>query len=141
MQLNRPPVVLFVCVRNAGKSQLAAALLRQRAGNRIEVYSAGTHPAAALSADAVASLAEVGASVDGEHCKPVDRELFARADRVVLLGDEVQLEPVPGMRGIIERWVIDEPARRGVEGAQRMRLVRDDIADRVRRLEARLVGD
>lgn len=139
--LNARPVVLFVCVKNAGKSQLAAALLRQRAGNRIEVHSAGTNPGFALNEESVAALAEVGASTEGERCKPIDPAVLLRADRVIVLGRDAQVEPIPGMRGIIERWETDEPSERGIEGPARMRLVRDDIAERVRHLEARLSGD
>lgn len=139
--LNPHPVVLFVCVKNAGKSQMAAALLRQRAGNRVEVHSAGTKPGFALNEESVAALDEVGASTEGERCKPIDPAVLLRADRVIVLGRDAQVEPLPGMRGIIERWETDEPSERGIHGAERMRLVRDDIADRVRHLEARLTGD
>lgn len=132
------PCVLFVCEKNEGRSQMAAALMRQRAGNRIEVHSAGTDPGSHLDSDVVAALREVGASVDGEHCKPVDPDVLARADRVVVLGSGAKVEPVPGMRGIIEAWDVDEP---DVEGADGLREVRDDIEARVRHLEARLTGD
>lgn len=126
------PGVLFVCVRNSGKSQLAAALLRKLAGDRISVLSAGTEPAEQLNAESVAALAEVGAVTDGEHPKPVTPDLLARVDRVVLLGGEVQLEvsdTVP-----VDRWITDEPSLRGITGMERMRLVRDDIDRRVRSL-------
>ncbi|GAB3624970.1 low molecular weight phosphatase family protein [Mariniluteicoccus endophyticus] len=135
------PCVLFVCVKNGGKSQMAAALMRQLAGNRIEVHSAGTNPGSHLNSDSVASLREVGASVDGEYCKPIDPDLLARADRVVVLGREAKVDPVPGMRGIIETWDTDEPSERGIDGADRMRIIRDDISARVRHLEVKLTGD
>ncbi|WP_460770004.1 arsenate-mycothiol transferase ArsC [Mariniluteicoccus flavus] len=135
------PVVLFVCVKNGGKSQMAAALMRQLAGNRVEVHSGGTHPGSSLNDESVASLAEVGASVEGEHCKPIDPDVLARADRVVVLGRDAEVDPVPGMRGIIERWDTDEPSKRGIGGAERLRLIRDDIAARVRHLELKLTGD
>ncbi|WP_440902003.1 arsenate-mycothiol transferase ArsC [Actinosynnema sp.] len=129
------PTVLFVCVKNAGKSQMAAALMRQRYGGTVRVLSAGTRPGSALNEESVAALEEVGASTVGEHPKPVDGALLAQVDLVVLLGEEVQLAlgAMPA-----QRWVTDEPSRRGVEGMERMRLVRDDIADRVATLGAQL---
>ena len=128
------PTVLFVCVKNAGKSQMAAALLRQRAaesGRDIDVYSAGTEPGSALNEESRASIESVGASFAGEHPKAIDPEVLRRADRVVLLGDAVQLEPVPGMRAPIERWSTDEPSLRGIDGAERMHLIRAELQERV----------
>jgi arsenate-mycothiol transferase len=124
------PSVLFVCSKNGGKSQMAAALLRQHAGDRIDVHSAGTHPGTALNPESVASLEEVGASTEGEHPKPVDPALLDAVDRVVFIGRDAVIEN-PG-RAPIERWDTDEPSARGVTGIQRMRLIRDDIAARVR---------
>ena len=132
------PSVLFVCVKNAGKSQMAAALMRQIAGGSVDVHSAGTAPGTALNALSAASVAEVGASMDGEHPKPIDPELLRAVDRVVVIGDEAVVEPVPGMAGTIETWKIDEPTERGIEGEERMHLVRDELAERVRRLAADL---
>lgn len=133
--------VLFVCVKNGGKSQMAEALMRRLAGDAVEVHSAGTRPGAGINELSADAVAEVGADMRGGHPpKPVDPEVLARVDRVVLLGDEVDLEPVPGMRGSIERWVTDEPSERGIEGLERMRLVRDDIAARCRRLLTELTA-
>ena len=136
----RTPSVLFVCVKNAGKSQMAAALMRQVAGGSIDVYSAGTAPGKALNALSAASVAEVGASMDGERPKPIDPDLLRAVDRVVVIGDEAVVEPVSGMVGTVETWAVDEPSVRGIEGEERMRLVRDEIAERVRRLASDLVG-
>lgn len=130
------PAVLFVCVKNAGKSQMAAALMRQRAGNDIEVHSAGTRPGTALNALSVQVLDEIGATTGGETPKPIDPDLLARVDVVVTLGEEAHLDTVPGPR--YEIWGTDEPSERGIEGIERMRLVRDDIAARVRDLAAEL---
>ena len=132
------PSVLFVCSKNGGKSQMAAALMRARGG--VEVHSAGTRPGTALNAESVASLEELGLSVEGESPKSIDPDLLARVERVVVLGTEAHVEPLPGMRGTIETWVTDEPSQRGVEGMERMRLVRDDIAARVERLHAELTA-
>ncbi|MBB2987220.1 arsenate-mycothiol transferase ArsC [Terracoccus luteus] len=132
------PTVLFVCVSNAGKSQMAAALLRHLAREGqvdVEVHSAGTRPGPALNAGSAAAVAEVGADMSGGHPKAVDPGLLARADRVVVLGTSARLDPVPGMRAPgIEVWATDEPSTRGIDGPDRMRLIRDDIAARCRRL-------
>lgn len=134
------PAVLFVCVKNGGKSQMAAALARHFAGDALEVHSAGTRPGSALNELSRASVAELGASMAGESPKPIDPELLRRVDRVVVIGDEAVVEPVPGMRGTIETWLTDEPSARGIEGAERMRLVRDDLRARVLELHRELVG-
>ncbi|SJN28415.1 arsenate-mycothiol transferase ArsC [Luteococcus japonicus] len=128
------PSVLFVCVKNGGKSQMAAALMRLRAGHAVEVHSAGTHPGSKLNEASRASVAELGATFEGESPKPIEPELLRRVDRVVVIGEEAVVEPVEGMRGSIETWVTDEPSLRGIEGDERMRQVRDDIDTRVRGL-------
>ena len=133
------PAVLFVCVGNGGKSQMAAALMRQLAGDAVEVHSAGTKPKDELNALSVQSLEEVGASTAGEYPKPLDPDLLARMDVVVTLGAEAKVEPVG--EPVFETWVTDEPSERGIDGIERMRLVRDDIAHRVRALENRLSAD
>ncbi|SDE03897.1 arsenate-mycothiol transferase ArsC [Auraticoccus monumenti] len=130
------PSVLFVCVKNGGKSQLAAALMRHRAGDAITVASAGTRPGSALNAEAVTSLDELGVSTAGEQPKPVTEELLDAADLVVVLGTEAQLDDPRGTP--VEVWETDEPSARGITGMERMRLVRDDIAQRVDGLHRRL---
>jgi protein-tyrosine-phosphatase len=130
---------MFVCVKNGGKSQIAAALMRHLAGDVVDVYSAGTAPGGALNAEAAVAVAEVGASFEGEQPKAVDPALLVQVDRVVVLGSEAQVKPVPGMRGEIVTWETDEPSLRGIGGMERMRLVRDDIGARVRELYAELV--
>ncbi|WP_168582592.1 arsenate-mycothiol transferase ArsC [Gephyromycinifex aptenodytis] len=132
------PAVLFVCVGNGGKSQMAAAIARHLGGRRLTVHSAGTAPKSDLNALSVAALEEIGADVTGEFPKPVDPAIMAAADRVIVLGAEAALAPVPGMRAPIETWHTDEPSERGIEGVERMRLIRDDIAARVRALLADL---
>lgn len=134
--IERTPSVLFVCVKNGGKSQMAAALMRQ-AGSEIEVHSAGTKPGSALNAESEASIRELGATFEGEFPKPIDPDLLTRVDRVVIIGAEAQLD-TPGLR--TERWETDEPSTRGIEGAERMNLIRDDLSKRVARLRAELLG-
>lgn len=126
------PSVLFVCVKNAGKSQMAAGLMRQIAGDTVEVHSAGTRPGDALNALSAESLAEVGVDVAAEHPKAIDPELLRRVDRVIVLGSEARVDAPEGVA--VETWATDEPSERGIEGIERMRLVRDDIARRVEQL-------
>lgn len=132
------PAVLFICKSNSGKSQMAAGLMRQLAGDRIEAYSAGTDPGVAVNALSAQSLLEVGVDITGEHPKPVDPALVRDVDAVVVLGRQARLEPVAGTR--FETWDTDEPSERGVEGIERMRLIRDDIATRVHALAAHLLN-
>ncbi len=128
--------VLFVCRRNGGKSQMAAGLMRKEAGDLIDVCSAGTEPGDAINELSAQSLAEVGIDITGEHPKPIDPELLRGVDRVVVLGREAKIDDVDGVQ--IEYWDTDEPSERGIDGIERMRLVRDDIAARVRQLAADL---
>ncbi len=138
--MSQRPSVLFVCVKNGGKSQMAAALLRAAAGDAVEVSSAGTTPGSSLNAESAAAVAELGASMEGERPRPIDPALLASVDRVVVLGGEAHIEPVPGMRGRIETWETVEPSRDGIVGMERMRLVRDDIAARVDALLAEVTS-
>ncbi|MDO3646089.1 low molecular weight phosphatase family protein [Nocardia mangyaensis] len=126
------PSVLFVCVKNGGKSQMAAGLMRHLAGDRVQVHSAGTRPGAALNELSVAALAEWGIDLAGAAPTPIDPDLLPTIDVVVTLGREARVEPVPGVR--IINWDTDEPSERGIDGIERMRLVRDDIHDHVRHL-------
>lgn len=128
------PSVLFVCAKNGGKSQMAAALMEHRAAGAVEVHSAGTTPGTKVNALSAEVIAEVGADMSAGTPKPIDPELLRSVDRVVVLGDEATVEPVEGMTGAIETWHTDEPSTRGIEGVERMRLVRDDIDTRVQQL-------
>ncbi|CAG7844438.1 Arsenate-mycothiol transferase ArsC1 [Pseudoclavibacter triregionum] len=128
------PLLVFVCVKNGGKSQMAAALARHRAGDAARIESAGTKPGAALNEESRASVEELGADMLGEHPKALDPELVREADRIVILGRDAVVDPVEGMRGSIERWDTEEPSERGIEGMERMRIIRDDIDARVAHL-------
>ncbi len=130
------PSVLFVCVKNSGKSQMAAGLMRTVTGDTVDIHSAGTRPAVELNPQSVQSLAELGIDISGEQPKPIDPALLRQVDVVVVLGRDAEVEPVTGVR--IERWQTDEPSERGIEGVERMRLIRDDIAARVDELSRRL---
>lgn len=127
-------MVLFVCVHNAGKSQMAAALMRAKAGDLIHVISGGTHPGTAINANAQKVVEELGASMQGEHPKAITQEMFMQADRIIILGNEAKLAPRDGMRGVIETWLTPEPETALGDKLAQTRLVRDDIARRVKDL-------
>jgi arsenate-mycothiol transferase len=126
------PSVLFVCVKNGGKSQIAAGLMRTIAGDAVQVYSAGTKPGSSINDLSAQELAEVGVDITGNTPTAVNPQLIREVDVVVTLGREAHADPVAGTR--VENWDTDEPSERGIDGIERMRLVRDDIEVRVRRL-------
>ena len=130
------PSVLFVCVKNAGKSQMAAALMRQLARDSVIVHSAGTRAGERVNALSARVLAEVGIDISGEAPSQLDAGMLGDVDVVVTLGREARVEPVAGPR--FETWDTVEPSERGIDGIERMRLIRDDIAQRVRVLAADL---
>lgn len=133
------PSVLFVCSKNGGKSQLAAGLMNQLADGAVTVYSAGTKPGKSLNPQAVESLSELGIDITGEHPKPITDDVLDAVDVVIVLGNEAKVEAPEGKR--LEVWDTDEPSERGIEGMERMRLVRDDIKARVQKLHAELTGN
>lgn len=132
------PSVLFVCVKNGGKSVMAEGLLRQAVGDAIEVHSAGTRPGTAVDTLSAQALAEVGVDITGHVPVGIDPALLARVDKVITLGREAVVD-APGVTVI--NWDTDEPSERGIDGIERMRLVRDDITARVRALAADLTPE
>ena len=134
----KTPSVLFVCSKNGGKSQLAAGLMNQLADGAVTVHSAGTKPGTSLNPQSVDSLAELGIDITGEHPKPVTDEVLDAVDVVIVLGSEAKVEAPEGKR--FEVWDTDEPSERGIEGMERMRLVRDDIKGRVQKLYSELTA-
>lgn len=134
----RRPSVLFVCVKNGGKSQMAAALMRHHADGAVEVHSAGTRPGTAVNTQSAAAIAEVGADMSSAVPQPVTAELLRSVDQVIILGNEATIDPVEGASAPVTTWDTDEPSTRGIEGMERMRLIRDDIDSRVRALLAEL---
>jgi arsenate-mycothiol transferase len=129
------PSVLFVCVRNGGKSQMAAGLMRKAAGDRVAVHSAGTNPGTSINALSAEVLAELGAEMGNDTPRPVDPELLRTV--VVTLGRDAVVEVPAGVE--LRNWDTDEPSTRGIDGIERMRLVCDDINARVHALLAELI--
>lgn len=132
--------MVFVCARNGGKSPMAAALMQHLAraagvADRFAVDSAGTAPGSAPNAESVAALAELGVDISDHLPRLLTDEMVREADLVVVLGEEAQVDGALGTP--VEVWVTDEPSRRGIDGMERMRLVRDDIAARAQELIAR----
>lgn len=130
------PTVLFVCVKNGGKSQMAAGLMRHTAGDTVNVLSAGTQPGMTINALSAQALTEVGVDITDQRPQQVTEQMIRDADLVVVLGRAAQLQPVDGTP--VEVWDTDEPSERGIDGLERMRLVRFDIHDRVSQLTRRL---
>ncbi|WP_022892296.1 metalloregulator ArsR/SmtB family transcription factor [Agromyces subbeticus] len=124
-----PPEVLFVCVQNAGRSQIAAAMLRHLAGDRVRVRSAGSEPASAVKSTIVAALDEIGVPIGGEFPKPLTDEVVRAADVVITMGCGDACPVYPGRRYL--DWELDDPA--GLPIA-RVREIRDEIDGRVRGL-------
>ncbi|WP_449373233.1 arsenate-mycothiol transferase ArsC [Arthrobacter psychrolactophilus] len=134
--MSNKPGVLFVCVKNGGKSQMAGGLMRHLAGDSVTVHTAGTKPGSSLNAQSVESLAELGIDISGEHTKAITSDMLAEVSLIITLGGEAVVEPVSGIE--IRNWNTDEPSERGIEGMERMRLVRDDIQTRVQALATEL---
>jgi protein-tyrosine-phosphatase len=130
------PVVLFMCTHNAGRSQMAAALLAREAAGRIGVTSAGSEPASGINPAVVAAMAEIGIDLSREVPKPLGTGQAEAADVVVTMGCGDACPVFPGKRYL--DWELPDPAGLTVE---HVRPIRDDIADRVRRLVAELAGE
>ncbi|NYE95888.1 arsenate-mycothiol transferase [Psychromicrobium silvestre] len=126
------PGVLFVCVKNGGKSQMAGALMRHAAGTAVRVFTAGTAPGTSLNTQSVESLTELGIDLGTEHPKPITHEVLDQVDLIITLGKEAVVDPVEGIQ--IRQWDTDEPSLRGIKGMERMRLIRDDIKTKVQQL-------
>jgi len=123
------PQVLFLCVHNAGRSQLAAALLTHHAGNRVRVRSAGSAPADTINPAAVAVMAELGIDITGEQPKVLDYDTVETSDVVVTMGCGDTCPVFPGKRYL--DWQLTDPAGQPPDVLRR---VRDDIDHRVRQL-------
>ena len=127
------PEVLFICVHNAGRSQIAAALLNHHGQGRVHVRSAGSAPAAEINAEVIAAMAEIGVELGDEFPKPLTDDVVAAADVVVSMGCGDACAIYPGKRYL--DWTIDDPAGQPLETVRR---IRDDIDTRVHALLADL---
>jgi arsenate reductase (thioredoxin) len=128
------PEVLFVCVQNAGRSQMAAALLDHYAEGRVHVRSAGSAPADEINPNVVLALDELGIDISKEFPKPMTDEVVKAADAVVTMGCGDACPIYPGKR--YEDWEVGDPAGQDLE---RVREIRDEISDRVRVLLAEVL--
>lgn len=128
------PSVLFVCVHNAGRSQMAAAYLQHLAGDLIEVRSAGSAPADHVNPAAVAAMLEVGIDMSAEIPKILTDDAVQDSDVVITMGCGDTCKFYPGKR--YEDWVLEDPAGQGIEA---VRPIRDQIRRRVEVLIAELV--
>ena len=134
MVTETPLEVLFVCVHNAGRSQMAAALLTRRSDGRVNVRSAGSEPAEIVNPDVVEAMAELGVDLAGAFPKPLTDEVVRAADVVITMGCGDACNIYPGKR--YEDWLVDDPA--GATSLGEVRRIRDDIDARIRLLLAEL---
>lgn len=131
---DQKPSVLFVCVHNAGRSQMAAGYLRHIAGDAIEVRSAGSMPADQINPTAVAAMLEEGIDITAEQPKVLTTEAVQASDVVITMGCGDACPFFPGTR--YEDWKLDDPAGQGIES---VRPIRDDIKSRIEALVADLI--
>jgi protein-tyrosine-phosphatase len=129
------PSVLFVCVHNAGSSQMAAAFLSHLAGDRVEVRSAGSAPADTVNPAVVEAMSEVGIDISAQTPKILTAGAVQASDVVITMGCGDACPVFPGKRYL--DWRLDDPAGRGVEA---VRPIRDEIETRVRRLLAEVTS-
>lgn len=130
------PEVLFVCVHNAGRSQMAAALLDRRAQGRVRVRSAGSEPASAVNPMVVAAMQDIGIDISREFPKPLTGEAVQAADVVVTMGCGDACPVFPGKRYV--DWALDDPAGRSLDEVRR---IRDEIDAHVQTLLDELLTD
>jgi arsenate reductase len=125
--------VLFVCVHNSGRSQMAAGFMSNLGGERVVVRSAGSAPKESISLIVVEAMAEVGIDISLEYPKPLTEEVVRAADAVITMGCGDACPVYPGKR--YEDWVLDDPAGQGIDS---VRIIRDEIKQRVEHLLSEL---
>ena len=130
------PEVLFVCVHNAGRSQMAAGLLKKRAGGTVHVRSAGSTPANELNPRVLQAMQEIGIDISQEFPKPLSDEFVKAADVVITMGCGDACPIYPGKR--YEDWELDDPAGQDLPNVRR---IRDEIDARVTALIGRLAAN
>lgn len=129
----KTPEVLFVCVHNAGRSQMAAGLLERRAEGRVRVLSAGSEPADQLNPAVVEAMEEIGIDISAERPKRLENEMVRESDVVITMGCGDACPIFPGKR--YEDWELEDPADKDLETIRR---IRDEIASLVDELVASL---
>jgi len=129
------PEVLFVCVHNAGRSQMAAGLVKLRSGGRIHVRSAGSAPGEVINPAVVEAMEELGVDLSEEFPKPLTDEVVRAADVVITMGCGDACPIFPGKR--YEDWVLDDPAGQDIETVRR---IRDELDTRVTALTSELLA-
>jgi arsenate reductase (thioredoxin) len=133
--LNEVPEVLFVCVHNAGRSQMAAALLERKADGRVQVLSAGSEPADRLNPAVVEAMSEIGIDISAERPKKLEDGMVRQSDVVITMGCGDACPIYPGKR--YEDWELEDPAGKDLET---VRGIRDEIAVRIDQLANELTG-
>src|SRR3954447_10455104 len=121
-----PPEVLFVCVHNAGRSQMAAGLLQNKAGDRVRVVSGGSEPADRLNPAVVEAMEEIGIDISAEHPKKLEDGMVRESDVVITMGCGDACPIYPGKR--YEDWELEDPSGKDL---RTVRAIRDEIAGRV----------
>lgn len=129
------PTVLFVCVHNAGRSQMAAGFMNSLGAGRVEVLSAGSAPKDSINPVAVQAMQEVGIDISNNTPKVLTPEAVQESDAVVTMGCGDACPFYPGKR--YEDWVLDDPAGQGIES---VRVIRDEIKKRVEQLLSELIS-
>ncbi|TRZ86042.1 MAG: arsenate reductase ArsC [Streptomycetaceae bacterium] len=132
--MDRKPSVLFVCVHNAGRSQMAAGFMRELSRGRVDVLSAGSAPKDSINPVAVEAMMEIGIDITNQVPKILTPEAVQESDAVVTMGCGDACPFYPGKR--YEDWVLEDPAGQGIES---VRLIRDDIKARVEKLLSELL--
>lgn len=130
------PSVLFVCIHNAGRSQMAAGFLRHLAGDAVRVRSAGSSPGAQVNPAAVEAMAEIGIDISGQSPRLLTEQDVADADVVVTMGCGDACPVLPGVS--YRDWKLDDPAGKGIDA---VRPIRDEIRTRVELLRNELLAD
>jgi arsenate reductase (thioredoxin) len=134
--MSKKPTVLFVCVHNAGRSQMAAGFMREIAGDRVEVLSAGSAPKDSINPVAVEAMAEVGIDIANQQPKVLTNEAVMESDAVITMGCGDACPLYPGKR--YEDWVLEDPAGQDLDF---VRKVRDEIKVKVQTLLTELISN
>ena len=135
MSEEKKPAVLFLCVHNAGRSQMAAGFMRELGGGRVQVLSAGSAPKGSINPIAVAAMREAGIDISHEQPKILTTEAVFESDAVISMGCGDACPVFPGKR--YEDWVLEDPAGQDIEF---VRVVRDEIKARVEALLRELLN-